>query len=328
MNERNLGFDLLRAVGLLSICLAHVNPPEWLFQIRTFDVVMMVCVSTLSFTEYSRPIPYFNYIKGRLKRLLIPSWEYILILGASFGIIAWLTNTPTAFPIKTLLMGMLTLSGVGYLWIIRVFIYNAFLNPYIIKISNFLSRLWGGRIIFVLVGYVVYALVKYFCMKSEIPHLATLAEASILDFWAYGLIAIIAYWMYHLSRKSACLISILLLLGVIISIYIVGFVPNTYKYPPDLQYILWGLFVVSVGFVLIKEYPIKKLPRFFIFVSANSMWIYFWHLIPVNFINLYPQYIPDLIAQNWLIKWLIIMVFSLCMTLAQKYIKIKIKETL
>lgn len=135
--ERNLSFDLLRAVGLLCIILAHVNPPAHVFQLRTFDVIMMVAVSTVSYTEYAKPKPYLSYLKDRIKRLLIPAWEYIIILGIVFYGIAWLTKTTTPFPIKTLLIGFVSLSSVGYLWIIRVFIYNAFINPFIKSINKY-----------------------------------------------------------------------------------------------------------------------------------------------------------------------------------------------
>lgn len=136
MKQRDLGIDLLRAIGLLCIILAHVNPPHLLWELRSFDVVMMVCISTISYTEYSKPQPYLKYLKGRIKRLLFPTWEYILLLGAVFYIISLITNTPTPFPLKTIVIGLITFHGIGYLWIIRVFLYNAFINPLIKGAGN------------------------------------------------------------------------------------------------------------------------------------------------------------------------------------------------
>lgn len=62
MRNRDLSLDLLHAAGLICIILAHVNPPELLFQLRTFDIVMMVAVSTISYTEYFKPKPYGEYM--------------------------------------------------------------------------------------------------------------------------------------------------------------------------------------------------------------------------------------------------------------------------
>lgn len=144
-SERDLSLDLLRAAGLLCIILAHVNPPNFLFQLRSFDVIMMVCISTVSYTEYSKPKPYLQYLKGRIKRLLFPAWEYILLLGAVFYAIALMTETSTPYPLKTLAIGVFSLSSVGYLWIIRVFLYNAFINPFIPKLDR-INRGGGTRL--------------------------------------------------------------------------------------------------------------------------------------------------------------------------------------
>ena len=134
--ERDYGIDLLRAIGLLLIILAHVNPPHFLWELRSFDVIMMVCISTISYTEYSKPQPYWKYITGRFKRLLLPTWEYILLVGLVFYSISLFTSTPTPFSFKTILIGLLTFHGIGYLWIIRVFLYNAFINPILKKAGN------------------------------------------------------------------------------------------------------------------------------------------------------------------------------------------------
>ena len=316
--HRDLSFDLLRAIGLLSIILAHVSPPSLLFQFRTFDVVMMVCVSTVTYTEYSRPKPYFQYLKGRIKRLLFPAWIYILLLGLIFGAISYATNTPTAYPLKTLLIGIFSLSGVGYLWVIRVFLYNAFINPFIPRLKKYNQvKVFCG----VVLSYVLYTIVRDFCMGSKIPYVPTLAEASFISFFAYGIIAVVSYLLYHQTTKillcSITIISIILL----VTIYVDGgFMPNVFKYPPALQYILWGLLVVSLSFFLIRIYPIKTMPSFLTFVSENSLWVYFWHLIPVNFIEHYRELCPQFIVDSWWLKYLLIVIFATFMTYSQNYV--------
>lgn len=47
--QRNMTVDAMRCFGLLLIILAHVSPPDTLFQIRTFDVPMMVFISGMSY---------------------------------------------------------------------------------------------------------------------------------------------------------------------------------------------------------------------------------------------------------------------------------------
>lgn len=323
MKDRNLSFDLLRAIGLLCIILAHVNPPTLLFQIRTFDVVMMVCISTLCYTEYSKPKPYLIYLQDRFKRLLLPAWEYIILLGIIFGCISLLTGTQTPYPIKRLLIGCVSLSSVGYLWIIRVFLYNAFINPFIIKLRKDDWRVFA----LVSVLYVAYSVTRDYCMKSSIPYFSTLAEASFLDFWSYGLIAVIAWMLYHLTIKDLfiSLVSIVSMLSVVI--YIDGsFIPNDFKYPPALQYILWGLTVVCFSFLMTRIFTIKRLPAFIVFLSKNSMWIYFWHLIPVNFIKYYSYLCSKFIVNTWYLKYILIVVFAVTMVYVQNMLIYKTRK--
>ena len=46
---RNPYIDFLRGFGLLLLVVAHTYSPEWLFQIRTFDVPLMVFVSGMCY---------------------------------------------------------------------------------------------------------------------------------------------------------------------------------------------------------------------------------------------------------------------------------------
>lgn len=47
--NRYLYIDKLKTLGLLLIFLAHVSPPEFLFQLRNFDVILMIIVSCILF---------------------------------------------------------------------------------------------------------------------------------------------------------------------------------------------------------------------------------------------------------------------------------------
>jgi len=197
MGSRDLGLNLLRAIGLLSIILAHVNPPSLLFQLRTFDVIMMVCVSTISYTDYARPKPYKDYLIGRIKRLLFPTWEFILLMSIVLSVVCYIEG---------------------------------------------------------------------------------------------------------------------------------AFIPNTYKYPPRLQYILWGLIVISGSFCILRYIKVTKLPEIVTFISSNSLWMYFWHVIVLNLFTTYPNWFDSRLLDSWCVKWLFVVTFACIMCATQnkllKFIKI------
>ena len=57
--ERRIGYvDFLKFIGLTGIILAHVGSPSWLMMLRSFDVPLMVILSSMlgkkSFEKYLR----------------------------------------------------------------------------------------------------------------------------------------------------------------------------------------------------------------------------------------------------------------------------------
>lgn len=72
---RDNSIDFLRGIGILLIILAHCSPPIFLFNLRVFDVPLMLFVSGLAFSNRKyHSIPKFLY--HRAKRLLIPLYIF------------------------------------------------------------------------------------------------------------------------------------------------------------------------------------------------------------------------------------------------------------
>lgn len=88
MNPREKYIDILKVIGLLGIVLAHVTPPVVVFQLRNFDVVLMILVSAylgLKSRKFEKLIPY---LVKRFKRLVLPTYFFIslfLILKMCLG---------------------------------------------------------------------------------------------------------------------------------------------------------------------------------------------------------------------------------------------------
>ena len=71
--------NFLKTIALLCIILAHVNPPTIVFQIRNFDVVLMMLISSYLGLISKKNYNYFSYILSRIKRLIIPTWIFLTI---------------------------------------------------------------------------------------------------------------------------------------------------------------------------------------------------------------------------------------------------------
>ncbi|MEN6851234.1 acyltransferase family protein [Klebsiella variicola] len=118
--QRDVTIDILRVCGLLLIMLAHVNPPNLIFQIRTFDVPMMVFVSGVSyFLSKKADVSYFSYAFSRFKRLVLPVWIFLFFFFLTIYLFRPV-NFLDLLSVKNILSTYM-LNGFGYVWVIRVF---------------------------------------------------------------------------------------------------------------------------------------------------------------------------------------------------------------
>ena len=151
MRDHNI--DLLRFIGLSLVILAHVFPPPILFNIRCFDVPLMVFVSGM--TCYGRSADFsFNYLMRRFTRLVLPVWIFLtlyftMILGLE------VIDIDSGLTLKHVVGSYLLWEGIGYVWIIRVFLLMALITPLIQSLNNTTKNTWSFLLVFcvALLGY-------------------------------------------------------------------------------------------------------------------------------------------------------------------------------
>ena len=64
--KRKTNIDILKVVGLFCIILAHVNPNKYIFQLRNFDVVLMILISSYLGLKTNDNLKYIEYLKKDL----------------------------------------------------------------------------------------------------------------------------------------------------------------------------------------------------------------------------------------------------------------------
>ena len=226
--------DFLRALGLLLIMLAHVDPPEWLFELRGFDVVLMVLLNALSFRASGGARgSWGGYVARRFRRLIVPTWCFLIpvllcltVMGIWFpGARLSLTDYLSSFSLT---------AGIGYVWIIRVYFQMALISPLLLAAL----RRWGLR-----------------------RYLAMLALAAPV----YELYCIIAPAGENLPG------------------YLSHYVVQDAKYPPGCYYLAYGVLVSLLLWELLslpQARPLRE-GQLWGWLSRNSFWLYFWHIVPV-----------------------------------------------
>lgn len=138
MKKRELSIDILRVIGIFLIILAHVNPPNFLFQLRNFDVTLMVVISAISFVMSNKEIrnkkEYFDYVKKRFKRLIIPTWIFFTLFFVVYFLVSLIFGIEFPFDFGTVISAYTLFYGVGYTWIIGILFVCACFYPLIIML--------------------------------------------------------------------------------------------------------------------------------------------------------------------------------------------------
>ncbi len=276
--------DILRCIGLAMIILAHSGPPALLFNLRNFDVPLMMLVSGASFSLSYRGEPYFSYLWKRIKRLIFPVWIFLTV----YFLAMFTVHVPAPLPSsKTILLTYFLVSGIGYVWIIRVFILVAAISPLIFV---YCTKVKSNARYFTVLGiiYLIYEIIL-FLSKPYVHSIAGICfESIVLYLIPFAVVFAIGLRLHLLSRKQILFLGFGTF-GIFSAIMLFQFVTQgqvlatqQFKYPPSLYYLAYAISIgcflwLAAGKVEIFIHRIR-IDKVISFVSQNSIWIYLWHI--------------------------------------------------
>jgi len=279
---RNERIDFLRFLGLCMIILAHVDPSDGLFQLRNFDVPLMVLISGVSFGLSYKGEPYGSYVWKRVKRLLLPVWIFL----TGYYLVLYLTEFPTPLPDKTKVIATFMLL-IGYVWIIRVFLLVALLSPFIYK-QHTTAKTPRRYFILLAAVFVVNELLLWQArpyLETRLGQLLGEAAFSILPYAVlFGLgLRLPSMTKRQLVGSAAFFTALFGVLAFLFAQDAGRFVQTQdFKNPPSMYYFSYALAVSFVAwltgdffvavFQKVKLYGVVK------FIAQNSFWIYLWHI--------------------------------------------------
>ena len=307
--SRDVGLDGLRTIGLLAIILAHVDPPGLLFQIRNFDVPLMILISGAVFNLSSGSSKsYWSYFKSRVGRLLIPTWIFLSIFFALVFAITKAIGQTFPYSRNILLESFDLSSGTGYVWIIRVFI------P-LLLISFFLYE-------FLLNLYPVTHLENYSSINFFVQYI-------LFYIIPYGIVAGLGFYITKLRGRSIGFLAIMF--GLIFAILAFSltnpqFVPTqNFKYPPQAYYFSYALFVSLILYLVSKTEIFKKIfsNKILMFISSSSLWIFLWQILYLFIWTTFRRYLAHGM-QNFVVEYFFVLMASILTTYFQKTIFNKI----
>lgn len=310
---RNLNLDILKSISLLLLISAHTNLPNnsLFFQLRCFDVPLIVFVSGYLFSLYAQKnkrIIYLDYVKKRTIRLLVPTWTFLIIFFSISFVLCFLFKQNFPFSVEKILSSFLLLdSGIGYLWIIRIFLMLALISPFIYAINSIIQKFPLGFILSLVIhNFLVSQLAESFNKwLFNFGTIGLFVRVILREYLFYiipygailllGMIASYPNWKFF---KIILVSSLFTLMVYLMQAFTSGnflFISSS-KFPPSGAYVFYGIVMSIILYLTLDKFTSDFNPQnlkisrnlsffnFFglgeivYFISRFSIWIYFWHI--------------------------------------------------
>ncbi len=313
---RNQQIDLLRFIGLAMIILAHVEPPNLIFQLRNFDVPLMVLVSGMSFGLAFKRESYLQYVWKRVKRLIFPVWIFLTVY---FFILFMLKSSLEDLSYQTIFDSYFFMDGIGYVWIIRVFILVALVAPFIYFCDENIES--NNRYFLnLLLVLLIYEGCRYYSMPYITEGFGK--HISLVGFYLipYSLLFAFGLRFRRINDREMhrlLMFFIMCFLGLMILLwYQTGSFVQTqdYKYPPSIYYLSYALMVFIIiwifsGKICKKAAKSTIISNSILFIAKNTIWIYLWHIPLLKLINV-----------DFIVKYFVILFVSTCIVVFQVWL--------
>lgn len=286
----DIRFDILRIVALAAIILAHIpGIPGWLYQLRNFDVPLIVLVAGAAFMlSGSSSLPYASYVRHRVGRLIVPVWLFLFFLFSSVAVAGYVGLMEQSLSWWKVVDMFLLGEGYGYVWIFRVFLLIALSAPPLLALKKRIpSRAFAASMA---VAYGTSFLLFMFRSRFALdPFLAVLLDDYVFVGVLYGCIHGMGILLPTLRPRAAFAASAAFLAVFFTFLVLRGeahpsqwpFVSTQFdKHPPGPFYVSYALFVSFCLFGIVSLLPSlpSRLAAAVRKVSTLTLSVYLWHI--------------------------------------------------
>lgn len=325
-----LGYiDFIKCIALVGIILAHVGSPGVVMMLRSFDVPCMVMLSSLlasySYKKYSeKRLAVPNYLLSRFKRLVFPTWIFLTL----YFVMYWLLSGHP-YDVKYYLSSyLLTRYGIGYVWIILIYLYCALLIPLFHRVG-----LNHKSVISVIALYLLYEIAFYYQLGTE----NKILMSTLYYIIPYGSVSFLGF--HYRAMKTKAKYGIVLASFIIFVSFAVYYrisegafqLVQISKYPPRVYYLSYGVLCTFSLLLLCEKLNFRWFSHPIIqFISMHSMWIYLWHILWLTIYSVLK--LPAI----WFIKLPIVfggavitvIIVNKCLDLIEKKVQLKVLKYL
>lgn len=306
MKKIRLDIAILKDIGLFCVILAHMEGvPNWLMQLRNFDVPLLCFVSGLLSKKSSSDITIIEYWKKRFIRLAVPTWIFLIIY---FSVCTVIGYPPS---IKSIIASFFFQydGGIMGVWIVWIYLWCALLTPFLLKLKNV-------KLLHKIAGMVAVGIIYEFLYAVGIGSSNRLFVYCSYYIVAYGIVYMIGMIINEMNTPSI-LISLIcfgcIWLGIAVYLYCTGgnyVLTSEYKYPPRIYYSSYAIMMIGILYILFVRkmgggctYRNTIFQKCIVKISMNSFWIYLWHIF-------YKCLLLPQINGNWMVQYVAVLACS------------------
>ena len=298
--NRIVWIDYLRCIGLLLVVGAHVFGTSTPFLQLLFgcNVAIMVVVSGYCSVQSSQ-CSIREYYKKRGKQMIIRPWIFFIVYFLLIKLIC--IGVPYPYSNSQIIKTFLFMDGIGYTWIISVFIITAFVTPIIRLVIDKYPRV---RMIFPITYWVITGTLFLVPANHSLIKLFLYVGGYIfLSFVGFVIKKNEEFLKYYLTGglfvMCFCIVMIIIRCGDVFDF-------SSNKYPPTVYYITYGMIVSLILVKVLDRFECKlsvfKASKIAIMISKHSFDIYLWHIFGL--------YLGAYIENVWM-KFIVVMLVAI-----------------
>lgn len=269
-NCRKISYDIIKLFGIFSAMLAHHNLNDTILNAISYSVPVLIFLSGL--LSKTKIVNYRDFLRKRVKRIVIPTYVFISAVFLLRFIISLVFNNSFYSFYEIISTLLLSDNGLGYVWITRIFFLIAMVEPILININKRIKN-----------DYLYLGAVAFFFIFAEILRSILIGyKGCILYQYSVYIFPYIGIYLVgkrcKTSKKFILLSTVVIFLVLPLLIMNYGFEPKNGKYPPRIDYVVYGLGISCIIYslaVLCDRLTVNsKVRRYLAFFSDESFVIY------------------------------------------------------
>lgn len=331
--DRYTIIDILRVIGTMLVILAHVNLPRQINLIRSFDVCLLVLISGYVYGKSPKKESYREYVWKRIKRLCIPSYIMMIIIFSLCLILCFLVGREYPYSNKVIFETFLFIGGksggIGFFWIVRIYLIMALIAPSLKKINKEISSNIF-YFMFLLTGLILNNYIYILTWNKYGAVCNLFIENYIMSLLAYACVYSVGIRIAYNEKlkKISCVVFSFLVLPILFKmIFNENYSVSSYKYPPRIEYIIYGIWGTLILWVIIENIFINyRKYKIITWLSKESFNIYLVHILVLFLMSWGNKYLLRItILNNWIVKFIVIIMISIISVIGKNRILKTIK---